>query len=148
MRTNQGVGVAEAGVWGGIRADFWISVLVEAGRWIKKIKNDKIIFHIQKRRQDFKHQLSKMQHGNYPKVNMGNSWKCNCEGDFELLIERVVQNGTKVYLVSSAKKNKVGPRYATSRFSTKLRNLLAKYPGKVLYLELDDWKKRIKLDNK
>jgi len=105
------------------------------------------------------------------KVNMGNSWKCNCDvemtmdildhakedteiliftgdGDFELLVERVVQNGAKVYLISSAKKNKTGPRYATSRFSTKLRNLLAKYSQKVLYLELDDWKMRIKLDSK
>src|SRR3990167_8935667 len=42
----------------------------------------------------------------------------------------------------------VRPRYSTSRFSTKLRNLLTKYSQKVLYLELDDWKMRIKLDSK
>jgi uncharacterized LabA/DUF88 family protein len=101
------------------------------------------------------------------KVDTGHTWKCNCDvemtmdilnnsqagdevmifsgdGDFAFLIEHLVEKGVKVYLVSSAKKIKFGPRYATSRFATKLRNLIAKYPNKIIYLDLDDWKMRIK----
>ena len=103
------------------------------------------------------------------KIDMGYTWKCNCDvemtmdildhttedtellifsgdGDFESLIERVITNRAKVYLVSSARKIKTGPRYATSRFATKLRTLVAKYPEKVIYLEINDWKMRIKKD--
>lgn len=101
------------------------------------------------------------------RINMGHTWKCNCDvemkmdildqaqgetelliftgdGDFESLIERAVSNGSKVYLVSSARKVKSGHRYATSRFATKLRALITKYPEKVIYLEINDWKLRIK----
>ena len=101
------------------------------------------------------------------KVDMGHTWKCNCDvemtmdildhvkentelllftgdGDFGSLIERVVTNGVKVYLVSSARKIQTGPRYATSRFATKLRTLITKYPEKIIYLEINDWKMRIK----
>lgn len=100
---------------------------------------------------------------------MGHTWKCNCDiemtidildhaqgetelliftgdGDFESLIERAVLNGSKVYLLSSARKVKSGHRYATSRFATKLRALITKYSEKVIYLEINDWKLRIKME--
>ncbi|HRG68429.1 MAG TPA: NYN domain-containing protein [Saprospiraceae bacterium] len=103
------------------------------------------------------------------RINMGHTWKCNCDiemtidildhaqgetelliftgdGDFESLIERAVLNGSKVYLLSSARKVKSGHRYATSRFATKLRALITKYSEKVIYLEINDWKLRIKME--
>lgn len=102
-------------------------------------------------------------------INMGQTWKCNCDvemtmdildhvaedaelliftgdGDFESLVERAVVSDSKVYLISSARKTKTGPRYATSRFATKLRTLIARYPEKIIYLEINDWKMRIKDD--
>ena len=100
------------------------------------------------------------------KVNMGTTWKCNCDvemtmdildhakpdtelliftgdGDFESLIKRAVMSGSKVYLISCAQKVKTGPRYAISRFATKLRALIASYPEKIMYLNISDWKMRI-----
>lgn len=100
-------------------------------------------------------------------TNTGHAWKCNCDvemtmdildharpdtelliftgdGDFESLVERVVANNLKVYLISSARKVKTGPRYATSRFAIKLRTLITRHPKKVMYLEINDWKMHIK----
>lgn len=102
-------------------------------------------------------------------IRMGQTWKCNCDvemtmdildhiapdtelliftgdGDFESLIERVVTNGAKVYLVSSARKIKTGPRYATSRFATKLRNVISRYPKEVFYVDINLWNLKIKKD--
>lgn len=99
-------------------------------------------------------------------VNMGNSWKCNCDveltmdvltkasvdteivlftgdGDFELLIKEIVSRGSKVTIVSSAKKQQKGLRYSTSRLSTKLRNLTEEKGSPVRFLELDNLKFRI-----
>ena len=101
------------------------------------------------------------------KINNGYSWKSNCDvemtidildsvkkgseiliftgdGDFKLLIERAVLCGSKVYIVSSRKKNKSNFQNSASRFSTKLQELIARYPGMVMYIEIDDWKMRIK----
>lgn len=100
-------------------------------------------------------------------INNGYSWKSNCDvemtidildslkkdteiliftgdGDFKLLIERAVLCGSKVYIVSSQKKNKSDFHNSTSRFSTKLQELIVRYRGMVIYLEIDDWKMRIK----
>jgi uncharacterized LabA/DUF88 family protein len=104
------------------------------------------------------------------KIDNGHTWKCNCDvemtmdilnntelgdeilifsgdGDFAFLIEHLVEKGVKIYLVSSAKKVKFGPRYATSRFATKLRDLIAKHTEKIIYLDINDWKMRIKQEN-
>ena len=66
------------------------------------------------------------------------------DGDFEYVIRNAVEKGVKVYLVSSAKKIKVSPRYSRSRFSTKLRDLIAEKPESVFLINLDDWKMKIK----
>ena len=50
------------------------------------------------------------------------------DGDFEYLIKTAITNNTNVILVSSAKKIKIGFRYFSSRFSTKLRKLIKDYP--------------------
>lgn len=48
------------------------------------------------------------------------------DGDFEFLVRKLNEKGTKVHIVSSSKKIPSGPRYFYSRFSTKLRDLITK----------------------
>lgn len=102
-------------------------------------------------------------------IDMGHTWKCNCDvemtmdilecvgpdtemliftgdGDFESLIQKLVEKNVKVYLVSSGQKLKKGPRYSTSRFATKLRVLISKYPKHIFFLDLNDWKMQIELN--
>ncbi len=104
------------------------------------------------------------------KIDGGVKWKSNCDvelsvdaknhsgkdaefliftgdGDFEYLIRDVVANGTKVYVISSPKKLRLGPRYFVSRFSTKLRNLIAEKSDNVFFLDINDWKIRIEKKN-
>jgi len=69
------------------------------------------------------------------------------DGDFEYLITTAIKNQTKVILVSSTKKIKVGPRYFTSRFSTKLKKLLSNYPKAVNFENINNYKGRIEKIN-
>lgn len=101
------------------------------------------------------------------RIEMGYSWKCNCDveltsdvldcatadteiflfsgdGDFEFLIKKVIARNTKVTIVSSARKVPKGPRYSTSRFSTKLRRLTQASGSPVKFLEIDNLKFQIK----
>ena len=103
------------------------------------------------------------------KIEGGVRWKSNCDaelsvdatnrakegiefliftgdGDFEYVIRNAVEKGTKVYVVSSAKKIKVAPRYSISRFSTKLRDLIAEKKDSVFFVNIDDWKLKIRKD--
>lgn len=103
------------------------------------------------------------------KVDRGVRWKSNCDaelsvdatnlakdgveflifsgdGDFEYVIRNAVEKGVKVYIVSSGKKIKVAPRYSVSRFSTKLRELIAEKKDSVFYVDIDLWKLKIKKD--
>jgi len=66
------------------------------------------------------------------------------DGDFEYLIQKTVEKGAIVHIVSSAKKVRSGPRYFVSRFSTKLRNLIAEKRESVFFIEINDLKMRIK----
>ena len=66
------------------------------------------------------------------------------DGDFEYLIRKVVEKGTIVHIVSSAKKVRSGPRYSTSRFSTKLRKLTEEEGKPVDFLNIDNLKMKIK----
>ena len=66
------------------------------------------------------------------------------DGDFECLIKKAVERGTIVHIVSSAKRIKSGPRYSTSRFSTKLRKLTEKEGSPVDFLNIDNLRFRIK----
>lgn len=65
------------------------------------------------------------------------------DGDFEYLIRKVVQKGTIVHIVSSAKKIQSGPKYYTSRFSTKLRALINEMGKPVDFLNIDNLRKKI-----
>ena len=101
------------------------------------------------------------------RIEMGYSWKCNCDveltsdvldyadkdtevflfsgdGDFEFLIQKVVAKGCKVSIVSSAKRVPKGPRYSTSRLSTKLRKLTQASGSPVKFIEIDNLKFQIK----
>ncbi len=101
------------------------------------------------------------------RIDMGHTWKCNCDveltaevidhadkdtelflfsgdGDFEFLIEKVTAKGAKVTIVSSAKRVPKGPRYSTSRLSTKLRKLTQASGSPVKFLEIDNLKFQIK----
>ena len=103
------------------------------------------------------------------KIQGGVRWKSNCDaelsvdatnrarqgvefliftgdGDFEYLIRNAVEKGVKVYVISSAKKIKVAPRYFISRFSTKLRDLIAEKKDSVFYVDIGLWKLKIKKD--
>lgn len=65
------------------------------------------------------------------------------DGDFEYLIRKVVEKGTKVYVVSS----NAGIRKAginTKRLSTKLKKLIDENRGKIFFIDIDSWKMRIK----
>jgi uncharacterized LabA/DUF88 family protein len=68
------------------------------------------------------------------------------DGDFEYVIRNAVEKGVKVYVVSSAKKIKLAPRYSVSRFSTKLRELIAEKKDSVFYVDINLWKLKIKKD--
>jgi len=101
------------------------------------------------------------------RIEMGYSWKCNCDveltadildhaekdteififsgdGDFEFLIKKVIAKDVKVTIVSSAKKVQKGPRYFTARLSTKLRNLTQASGSPVRFIEIDNLKFQIK----
>jgi uncharacterized LabA/DUF88 family protein len=103
------------------------------------------------------------------KIDRGIRWKSNCDvelsvdatnyakegieylvftgdGDFEYLIRNAVDKSVKVYIISSAKKIKVAPRYSISRFSTKLRDLVAEKKDSVFYVDINLWKLKIKKD--
>jgi uncharacterized LabA/DUF88 family protein len=68
------------------------------------------------------------------------------DGDFEYLIRKALDKGVeKVTIVSYAlKENKVAVTF--SRFSTKLRNLVAENGSKVVYMSLKDIQEKIKKD--
>lgn len=68
------------------------------------------------------------------------------DGDFEYLVKNVVEKGAKVHIVSSAKRIRSGPNYATSRFSTKLRRLTEERGKPVDFLNIDNLKMKIKKD--
>lgn len=101
-------------------------------------------------------------------VNMGYNKKSNCDvdltvdaieyaapstefliftgdGDFDYLIRKVIEKGTKVHIISSnagARK----PGINTKRLSTKLKKLITEHKDKVNFINIDSWKIRIKKD--
>jgi len=65
------------------------------------------------------------------------------DGDFEYLIKTAVKNQTKIVIVSSPKKIRKGPRYFSSRLSTKLRNLTKEYPFSVIFEDINNYHYKI-----
>jgi uncharacterized LabA/DUF88 family protein len=65
------------------------------------------------------------------------------DGDFEYLITTAIKNKTRVILVSNTRKIKIGPRYFTSRFSTKLRKLISDYPNVVGFENINNYRFKI-----
>ena len=67
------------------------------------------------------------------------------DGDFEYLIKKAIEKGTKVYVVSSNAGVKK-PGIITERLSTKLKTLIRENRDHVHFIEIDSWKMRIKKD--
>ena len=67
------------------------------------------------------------------------------DGDFEYLIRKVSEKGTKVYVVSSNAGVRK-PGINTKRFSTKLKDLINEHRGKINLINIDSWKFKIKKD--
>lgn len=65
------------------------------------------------------------------------------DGDFEYLIKKVVERGTKVYVVSSNAGERK-PGINTKRFSTRLKNLINENRGKINLINIDSWKLKIR----
>ncbi|MBI2097546.1 MAG: NYN domain-containing protein [Candidatus Vogelbacteria bacterium] len=67
------------------------------------------------------------------------------DGDFEYLIKKVLEKGTKVYIVSSNAGIR-RPGINTKRFSTRLKDLINENKGKINLINIDSWKFKIKKD--
>ncbi|MFA6341052.1 MAG: NYN domain-containing protein [Candidatus Paceibacterota bacterium] len=65
------------------------------------------------------------------------------DGDFEYLIQKVLEKGTEVSLVSSNAGIKK-PGINTKRLSTKLKELIK--DGKIYFIDINSWKMKIKKD--
>lgn len=65
------------------------------------------------------------------------------DGDFEYLIRKVMERGTRVYIVSSNAGVKK-PGITTKRLSTKLKTLIRENRGRVDLIGIDSWKMKIK----
>jgi len=65
------------------------------------------------------------------------------DGDFEFLIHAINHKGARAHIVSNGRKIKTGPRYFTSRLSTKLRKLAASNPTMVSFIDINNLKLRI-----
>lgn len=126
----------------------------------------KTVFAYKNKDKDIEVICSKCQHKSIEHIDMGYNRKSNCDvelsvdamelankddafyiftgdGDFEFLIQAVNSRGTKVHIVSNGRKVKTGPRYFTSRLSTKLRNLAASNPTMVSFIDINNLKLKI-----
>lgn len=101
------------------------------------------------------------------KIKMDKNWKCNCDvelavdvldnaekdteillfsgdGDFEFLIRNVISKGSKVTIVSSAKKIYTKSGQPISRLSMGIRALTRELASHVKFIEIDNLRFRIK----
>jgi uncharacterized LabA/DUF88 family protein len=65
------------------------------------------------------------------------------DGDFEYLIQKVIEKGTRTYIISSnagLRTNNIN----TKRFSTKLKGVLKNNEGKIDLINIDSWKMKIR----
>lgn len=67
------------------------------------------------------------------------------DGDFDYLIRKVVEKGTKVYIISSNAGIRK-PGINTKRLSTKLKNLINEHREQINLIDINSWKMRIKKD--
>jgi len=130
------------------------------------IVRDKVVFAYKNKDVDLNVTCPKCSNKFIEKMDMGYNRKSNCDvdltvdamelgglnkefyiftgdGDFEFLVRKLNEKGTKVHVVSSGKKIKSGPRYFTSRFSTKLRKLISENPKMVDFRNIDNIRYKI-----
>ncbi len=65
------------------------------------------------------------------------------DGDFEFLIRNLYKKGVKIHIVSSPKKMRAGKRHFYSRYSTKLRRLVAEDSNTVDFININNIRLRI-----
>lgn len=65
------------------------------------------------------------------------------DGDFQPLINAALQKGSSVSIISSAKKIRSSPRYFTSRYSTRLRELFRNQSKNLNFVEINNLRFRI-----
>ena len=65
------------------------------------------------------------------------------DGDFDYLIRKVLEKGTKIYIVSSNAGVRK-PGINTKRLSTKLKDLVNENRGKINLIDINSWKMKIK----
>ncbi len=66
------------------------------------------------------------------------------DGDFDYLVDRIVEKGTKVYIVSSNAGIKK-PGLNTKRLSTRLKDIIKKHKqGTIDLINIDSWKMKIR----
>ena len=130
------------------------------------VMRTKVVFSYKNKDREIKVKCLKCGGESIQTVDMGYNRKSNCDvdltvdamenankntefyvfsgdGDFEFLIRKIVQLGSIVHIVSSAKKIPSGPKYFTSRFSTKLRKMMDEMGKPVDFLNIDNLRKRI-----
>lgn len=67
------------------------------------------------------------------------------DGDFDYLIKKVLEKGTKVYIVSSNAGIRK-PGINTKRLSTRLKTLVDENRGNINLIDINSWKMKIKKD--
>jgi len=67
------------------------------------------------------------------------------DGDFEALIRKASDSAKKIFIVSNSKKLKKAGS-VRARFSTKLQALIEEKQDKIFFVDLNNWKYRIKRD--
>jgi len=67
------------------------------------------------------------------------------DGDFDYLIRKVLEKGTKVYIVSSNAGIRK-PGINTKRLSTRLKTLVDENRGSINLVDINSWKMKIKKD--
>ena len=130
------------------------------------VVRSKTIFSYKKPEKDVIIKCLKCGEINHQLVDMGYNKKSNCDvdltvdamelsdkdtefliftgdGDFEYLIRKIIEIGTKVYLVSSDSVL-VSNGKGVKRLSTRLKNLLKEKQGQIDFINLDSWKMKIK----
>lgn len=133
------------------------------------IVRDKTVFAYKNKDKEIKTTCPSCGHGFIERVDMGYNRKSNCDvdltvdaimsagpesrfyiftgdGDFQPLINYVIEKGAKVFIVSSAKKIRSSPRYYTSRYSTRLRELFREQNSNIHFIEINNL--RFKIEKK
>lgn len=135
------------------------------------VVRSKVVFAYKNKNKDVQVKCPKCQSDFMHVVDMGYNKKSNCDvdltvdamecagldtelylftgdGDFEYLVRKAVEKGSIVHIISSARKVRSGPKYFTSRFSSRLRKLTEEIGKPVDFMNIDNLKLKIQKEIK